>query len=118
MTCPKCGLQNVPPAEYCKCGLRLAGFKTTPTPVWTGISLASTLAVEAAMVSAIRSIPGSDLGFIGIGVITAGVALVGILINIIAAYHAHKRGEPWGGRFAVLGIVVWGATIAVCHYYR
>ena len=47
------------------------------------------------------------------GFLVLVLVVVGTLTNVVAGYFAHKRGEPWGGRIAALGIAVWVATVVL-----
>src|SRR5450759_2508625 len=88
-------------------------------PVWTNISLSTTVAVEILVLIAANSLSQARFGAIGIVLSTGLLIIVGILINTIAGYRAHERGELWGGRIAALGILVWiVTTAAVYHHYH
>jgi hypothetical protein len=86
------------------------------SPVWTNISLSTTVAVEILVLIAANSMSHASFGAIGIALSTGLVIVVGILISTIAGYRAHERGERWGGRIAALGILVWIATVYQ-HYH-
>jgi hypothetical protein len=37
--------------------------------------------------------------------------IVGVLVNGISGWYAHKGGEVWGGCIAAIGIAVWVASL-------
>ena len=82
------------------------------TPVYTGISSLVTIAVEAVIFLAVRSLPGAGFGAIGIYYSTALLIFVGVILNVFLGSLAHRRGEYWGGRIAASGIAVWLLTIS------
>ena len=78
-------------------------------PVFTVISLVTTVAVEAVVV--LFSGPAGGYAAIGAWGITYFMVFVGFIINIVAGWGAYRRREFWGGRIAVFGMVTWVATL-------
>ena len=85
-------------------------------PVFIGISLFTTVAVETTILWIAFNIPGAGTKAIGGFVLGAFLLVVGGIINTVAGSVAHMRGEFWGGRIAALGTTAWFVTIIVLLY--
>lgn len=85
-------------------------------PVFTGISLVTTVAVETLILWIAVQIPGTGTNAIGGFVFLAFLLVAGGLINAVVGTAAHWRGEFWGGRIAGLGTTAWFVTLVVLLY--
>jgi hypothetical protein len=87
-------------------------------PIFAGVSVLLTIGVELLILSIKRELPRAELaaGALGMGMVF--VATAASVVNLILARIAHRRGEGWGWRQAVVGIGVWFATIAVVILQR
>lgn len=82
-------------------------------PVFTGISLLTSAAVESVLLWIGAAVPGQGTNAIGAFVLGAFLVLVGGAINTVTGWIAHRRREYWGGRIASIGTAAWFATILV-----
>ena len=88
-------------------------FNQERVPVFTGISLCTSAAVETFIVRLATAPAGSGTNGIG-GVVAGGFLVVaGAVINVVAGTIANWRHEYWGGRIAACGTAAWFVTIAV-----
>jgi hypothetical protein len=90
-------------------------------PLWTVISVLITVLVETVIVTMANPVvdQSAPLGWVapfGAVLITDLMVVLGFLINLVAGCVAIKRKEFWGGRIAVLGVVVWIATVVALHH--
>ena len=80
------------------------------TPVCTGISLLTTVAVEALIFVA----AGSE-GFGGMFLFYLAVAavVIGGAVNMMVGFFGYQRHEYWCGRIAAAGVAVWLVTVSI-----
>jgi hypothetical protein len=81
------------------------------TPVWTVISLLTTVLVEAAIILIVLTAQTDAWGRLGACILIGLAGAVGFLVNCIAGSKAAKRGEYLGGRIATVGIAIWVVTV-------
>lgn len=86
-------------------------------PVFTVISLLTTIIVEVMILLAAASLPNAGFGAIGIVLITGLIVVVGLIVNSAAGCLAHKYREVWGGRIAAFGTAAWVTTILVIRSF-
>ena len=110
-TCEICRTIRPDSQDVCDCAqadLAVPSGTRDRLPRFTTISLFTTFGVEAAILFVKKS--GAN-GFDLTPVLVLFLAIVGVVVNLISGWYAHKRGEAWGGRIAALGIALWVASL-------
>lgn len=109
--CKHCGLIRPDSQTTCDCSAPERRFDPRPPAGWSTAALATTAAVEIAIVTIARSLNSAGLGGIGLAFLMCLLVGVGVVIVAFAGTTASRRGEAGAGRIAILGIVLMVGTV-------
>jgi hypothetical protein len=81
------------------------------SPVCTGISLLTTVVIEALALFLFGAARHAELAGVGFGPLVLLLIAFGCKINVTMGLVGYMRQELWCGRIAVMCIVVWLSTL-------